>query len=187
MMKLWILTFILLPFTVFADTKIIEQYKFYTVSPSTKDYLLASLNLKSPIRESGHTYHGNTAYQLRIRFWWAKSNGQCKLANIKTVLKLKYTLPKLKTTQGSVLAVWSKWYPHLYAHEQGHGRLAKKAAENVDMQLLAMAMNSDCNLLKEQAQLIAQKAILKLKQSFKDYDLKTNHGQTQGAWIYAYL
>jgi len=186
-MKFWIFLFLMCPLTVSAQTKITEDYQFYSVSPSTISFLLSSLNLKSPIRQNGHIFHGNTEYQLRTRFWWKKENDQCHIANTQTLLKLKYTLPKLKTKQKKVLAVWAQWYPHLYTHEQGHGRLAKKAAENIDKQLLALDANKDCGLLKKKAQLIAKKSLSKLSHAFKEYDLKTNHGETQGAWIYAYL
>ncbi len=187
MMKLWILVFALLPVTVYADTEVIEKYKFYIVSASAANYLLTSLNLESPVRENGDIYHANTQYQLKTRFWWRKDNGLCRLAKTKTVLKLNYTLPKLNTKKRDVLAVWQQWYPHLYTHEKGHGSLAKQTAETIDKQLLAIKAHSKSASLKIKAQSIAQKEILKLKQSFKDYDLKTNHGETQGAWIYAYL
>lgn len=177
----------LLSFYSNAETKVFEEFQFYEVAPTSKNDLLRTLNRTSPIRESGEVFHGYTKYNINWRFWWKTNDNQCVFTKVETTLKLKYTLPKLKSSKSDVNAIWSNWYPNLKTHEEGHAELAKNIANKIDKRLLSIGPKSDCNILEKSANNLAYKLMAELKEANKNYDINTNHGETQKAWLYLHL
>ena len=186
-MKVLLLISIFLSFYSSAETNVVEDILFYEVAPTSKRDLLKTLNSASPIRENGDVFHANTKYQINWRLWWKSNNNQCSLTKVETTLTLKYTMPQLKSSKPDVNVVWSNWYPNLEIHEKGHGKLAKDAAYKIDKNLRAISPQANCNLLEKAANKLAHQLMDKLKRASKQYDIKTNHGETQNAWLYLHL
>lgn len=178
---------ILLSFYTNAKTEIIEDFEFYTVSTTSKSNLLKNLNSSSPIRQDGHVFHGYTRYDIKWRFWWKSINNQCVFTRVETNLKLKYTMPSLNTSNLDVKAVWSKWYPNLELHEKGHGKLAKDIAYKIDEKLISIGPKANCKILNDAGNKLGHKLMATLNESNKAYDKKTNHGESQQAWLYMHL
>jgi len=182
-----LLVFTVLSFYSSAETKIVENFQFYKVAPTSKRDLLRTLNKASPIRENGHVFHGNTRYDISWRFWWQYKNNQCVFTKVKTTLKLKYTMPQLQSSKHDVKDIWSNWYPNLEMHEKGHGKLAKDIAYKIDQKLLSIGPKSSCEILEKTGNKLAYKLMDELKIANKSYDIDTNHGETQKAWLYMHL
>ena len=186
-MKLLLLILIFLSFYSSAKTNIVEDTLFYQVTPTSKANLLETLNSTSPIRENGDVFHGYTKYEINWRFWWKSNNDQCAFTKVETTLTLKYTMPQLKSSKSDVKVIWSNWYPNLETHEKGHGQLAKDTAYKIDKNLLSLGPKANCNLLEKAGNKLAHKLMDKLKKASKQYDIETNHGETQNAWLYLHL
>ncbi|XQW86703.1 DUF922 domain-containing Zn-dependent protease [Thalassotalea piscium] len=186
-MKSLLIILILLSFYSNAQTKVVEDHVFYKVSAIAKTDLLKNLNNATPIREGGEVFHGHTKYDINWRFWWSSKHNQCKLTKVETTLKLKYTMPQLVTSNPDVKHVWSKWYPNLEKHEKGHGQLAKDSVYEIDKKLMSIGPKTSCNQLEKAANALGYKLMAKLNRANKSYDKKTNHGESQQAWLYMYL
>lgn len=186
-MKNVLFIFTLLSFYSNAETNIVESFTFYTVSPTSKSNLLKALNSASPIKEKGNVYHGHTKYNINWRFWWQSTNNQCAFTKVETTLKLIYTMPQLESSKPDVKAVWAKWYPNLENHEKGHGKLAKDVAHQIDEKLLSIGPKASCHILEAAGNALAHKLMARLKAENIKYDNKTNHGETQKAWLYTHL
>jgi predicted secreted Zn-dependent protease len=185
--KVLLLISIFLSFYSSAETKVVEDTLFYEVAPTSKGDLLDTLNRTSPIRENGDVFHGYTKYEINWRFWWKFNNDQCAFTKVETTLKLKYTMPQLKSSKSDVKVVWSNWYPNLEIHEKGHGKLAIDTAYKIDKKLLSIDPKANCNILEKAGNKLAHKLMGELKKASKQYDIKTNHGETQNAWLYLHL
>ena len=186
-MKFLLLIFTLLPFYLNAEIKIVESYRFYKVATKSKSNILEDLNNASPIREEGNVFHGYTRYDIKWKFWWKSNNNKCEVTKVETNLKLKYTMPSLISSNSEIKVIWSNWYPNLEIHEKGHGDLAKDTAYKIDKKLTALGSKANCDLLKNEGNKIAYRLMANLKEANKIYDRKTNHGETQKAWIYMHL
>ena len=186
-MKVLPLVFTLLSFYSSAETTFFEEFKFYEVAPTSKNSLLKTLNNSSPIKENGEVFHGHTKYNINWRFWWKSTGNNCAFTKVETTLKLKYTMPQLRSSKPEIKAVWSNWYPNLEKHEKGHGKLAKDTAIDIDRKLLAIAPKANCKLLEKSANKLAYKLMSQLKKANEQYDSTTNHGETQNAWLYLHL
>ena len=170
-----------------ADLKINEEFVYYSVTAKSKELLLSSLNTATPIRERGDIFHGNTQYYIKWRFWWRSFKNNCQFTKVNTHLKLIYTMPKLDSSDKDVINVWNKWYPNLSIHEKGHGTLAIKTAKEIDNSLLSIGVRASCEQLEADANTLANKLMSELKAANKHYDIKTNHGESQNAWLYMHL
>ena len=186
MKKMVILSLLLSPLAI-AEPVIKQEYAYYSVSADSKETLLASLNSASPIRENGEVFHGYTKYNIDWHFTWKNQVKRCQLDEITTTLQLNYTMPKLDSTNQEVQTVWSNWYPHLNTHEQGHGALAIIIAAKIDEGLHKMGARRDCKRLEDDANQLAYQLIAELNDASELYDEKTNHGETQKAWLYSHL
>ncbi len=186
-MKVLVLLFTFLSFYSTAETKIFEEFQFYNVAPTSKSNLLETLNSSSPIKKNGKVYHGNTKYNIKWRFWWRSKDNKCAITKVETTLKLKYTMPQLRSANPEIKTIWANWYPNLEKHEKGHGKLAKEIANEIDRKLLAISPEANCSALKISGNKLAYKLMDKLKKANKKYDSTTNHGETQNAWLYLHL
>jgi predicted secreted Zn-dependent protease len=170
---------VLLSFHSNAKVQITESFEYYSVSPLTKQNVIQALNNSSPIREEGVIFYGNTKYDIKWRTWWRTKS--------ETTLKLHFTMPKLVSINLNVKNIWSIWYPNLEEHENKHALLAREAAYELDKKLMSLNPRNKCTVLEKDAKDLAHKLLNKLGLSNTLYDLRTNHGETEGAWIAEYL
>ena len=164
-----------------------EKFEFYVVSPNSTSELVSMLDAKSPIKSNGKVYYGHTEYKINWHFWWEQSAVKCHITKVETTLKLIYTMPKLATHDREVQSVWKRWYPHLLKHEKHHGQLAKDTASKITGDLLSMKPQSNCKQLSIAANKLASELMTELEILTKRYDVNTNHGETEQAWLYSHL
>ncbi|WP_076419191.1 DUF922 domain-containing protein [Colwellia sp. UCD-KL20] len=69
-------------------------------------------------------------------------------------------------------------------HEKEHGKLAKDIAFKIDKKLLSIGPKANCETLDKSGNKLAHKLMADLKKANKKYDTRTNHGETQKAWLY---
>ena len=178
---------LLLPLFTYAKVDIVAKHKHYQVDASSKSTLLAAVNNASPIRENGEVFHGHTAWNIQWRFWWQSNQQQCRLNKVDVSLVITLTMPKLIKGEKQIQQVWDNWYPNLLNHEQGHIDLATITAKDIEQSLLAMPAQSNCKKVEQAANKLAQQKMAELSKASERYDNKTNHGETQGAWLYTHI
>lgn len=170
----------------YAKPIVTENYKYYSVKPKSRDELLPRLNKKSPIKEKGEVFHAHTYTYIKWNFKWEIKNSKCQIKSVTTSVDVTYTYPKLRTRNADVKLVWSKWYPKLIIHEEGHKNLAIKIGKEIERIIMPMK-SANCEMLEKKADNAGYKKIAKLDKLNKNYDKETNHGETQGAWLYLHL
>ena len=179
---LWILSS-----TVEAKSSVSESYNFYLISPESKGEILKLLNSTSPILEDGDVYHGYAYSSINWNFRWRYNKNSCWITSASTKLNTTYTLPKLETKSNDVNQVWNQWYPKLVLHEKGHHKLAVKIASKIKNTISDMPRARTCTELEKKANGIGQALISELGELNIQYDKRTNHGETQGAFLFEYL
>jgi len=174
----------------FAEPLVSEEYEYYFVNPNTRADILTSLKENSPIHGGGRTMYGSSNSDVEWNFKWKHNSQVCWITSVSTNVTTTYTLPKLVKGGSDIDSFWDNWYPNLLIHEKGHHQLAVDAAEEIEGNIRKMPSYLTCDLLEENANNIALKSISKLRRLHKDYDIRTNHGETQGAsgaGIFRYL
>lgn len=133
-----------------------ESTVYYNVDATT------IAGLRTQMQQRGQKgYPGYASWDIN----WPNA-GKCK----KVDLKIRYHLPrhtKLSSTSEALQTEWNRFLGALRTHENNHGSHAKQGAK-------AMA---DSNCKKPQDNLNW------IRKQDKDYDNRTNHGKSEGAWI----
>ena len=135
---------------VVAKPKVSTKTKTYIVDATTLAGLRKQLNQKGP--------HGHWAYTE----WYVRWTGSCKLS-----VEITYTLPKHKNPgklDPDVRKRWKAMVRALTKHEHNHGDHGIRAAREIEK---AKCANGDAIIKKWNGQ-------------DKAYDLRTNHGKTEG-------
>ena len=184
------LILVIISSVAFAESLVTEEFEYYFVSPNTRADILTSLKENSPINGGGRTMYGSSTSDVEWNLKWKHNSQVCWIISVNTKVTTTYTLPKLIKGGNGIDSFWDNWYPNLLIHEKGHHQLAIDVAEEIEGNIRKMPSYLTCDLLEENANNIALKSISKLMRLQKDYDIRTNHGETQGAsgaGIFRYL
>lgn len=154
------------------------RLNYYDVEGNDFSSLLGALNARG-------TFHGRADWRLSYRFQSRMGPGGCGVSSIGTDLDLQMTLPRWAPpagVAGDLVSRWERYVAALRLHEEGHldhGRGAEK-----EFKVLASAMTApDCGSLDRALRDRFSKLIADYQARDRDYDKRTEHGRTQGAWF----
>ncbi|WP_169748993.1 DUF922 domain-containing Zn-dependent protease [Gynuella sunshinyii] len=170
-----------------AEVIVNESYDYYRVYAERKGELLDFLNVFSPIQTDGKVFHGNTSHYINWDFQWETQDEQCLITAITVTADITFTLPEIYTFSDEVSAIWNQWYPKLVAHENTHADYAIQTAREIEQSIRDLPSYPDCDQLRAEVHTVAEQRMNRLNQMNKEYDLQTNHGETEGAWLKSYL
>lgn len=160
------------------------ERKLYDVRPVQGTSLLEALNRATPIWRSGQPFHGHTAWHVDWKYHHARRpDGLCGITTVDVRLHVTVTLPRLKEAPADIAAQFTRYAAALEAHEEGHRRVGRIAADQVHSALLARPPAASCQALEAEANRAANDVIERAKRKDVDYDRDTRHGCTQGACL----
>ncbi len=163
------------------------SHTYYVISPKSSYDILSGLNSATPIQKNGESFHAYTDSYIRWQFQWNTKNGYCAISSVDVTVDIAFTLPKLRSAPKDVIAIWKNWYPNLLRHENGHKGHAVEIAEEIERKIAKLPKEKNCKLLENNANKLGHRLLIKLRQMDKAYDKRTNHGETEGAWISTHL
>lgn len=169
-----------------ASAEVLESLDFqeYVARADGERSLLVAINRASPVNRGGRIFHAYTTWHVRWNFQWnTDRNGLCKINDSKVKISGTVLLPKLIGGTGSQRTQFEKYIRNLRMHELGHFEIGKKAATAIDSFLLSLPSRSSCSLLESEANEGAYRLLEKYSKIEEQYDVQTNHGKTQGAWL----
>jgi predicted secreted Zn-dependent protease len=158
----------------------------YAVMLREGETLSHALTRSSPIREEGEVFRGHTQWNVRWSYrWWEEPNGTCRITANHTTLTAEITLPELApgSREHTVRRRFETYLQALHAHEIGHYELARTAARKIDAAILALPPMESCASLTLAADRAAEGFLKQTDALSEDYDLRTEHGLTQGATL----
>lgn len=174
---------ILLAAGALADVQNKLDWQHYPVRINEGETLTQALDRSSPIRQRGLVYHATTQWQVQWRFWWQDSSEGCVIERVHTEVEVQIQLPQLVAGTDAEQAEFADYLSALTRHEEGHQQLALAAGEAIDLALQRMPAANQCRALEADAKALGQQLLQRFREREYDYDRRTNHGQTQGAWM----
>jgi len=160
------------------------EHRYYDVEPRPGETLLSALNAASPVRDGGRTFHAYTAWNVRWQFRWnAAPGGTCRIASVATQLAVTMTLPRLRAPQAPAAADFKRYFPALLLHEEGHRRLAREVAHEIDRTIERLPPMARCGDLESEANRRGHELIEAARAREIEYDRSTRQGCTQGACL----
>lgn len=169
-----------------AQPKILTEYQNYPIQGQT------AKELHDQIKQHGHydngeRYAGFTEWSVTWHFFYREIPNQgCGITSVSTDVKIVYLLPQWISINSAPLELKNKWIKNMEAlktHEQGHGKHALLAAQEIEQTLMRLPREIQCQSLENKANQVAKSIISKYNKEDIKYDQQTNHGATQGANI----
>lgn len=108
----------------------------------------------------------------------------CKLTNVKVGLRTLMTLPTWQAdewTPTTTKQAMNRFLSGILVHERGHGQIDRQYAEKLLHRL--QAIQAPCASLISEVQMVANQVQAELRSAQQTYELKTNYGANQGAWL----
>jgi len=157
---------------------------YYQIQGDTAKALRREMNTKSPVKQNGKRYDAYTAWSVKWRYTWDRTEHRCEINRVTTTVDVTFTLPDWQNYEAAPSALqqhWDDYYQALVAHEQGHQAFGVEAATEIEQGILALGPRENCQRLERDANKLGYKTIAAHSASEKQYDLDTNHGMNDGA------
>lgn len=160
------------------------DYSHYEVRAKPGRPLSQALNDASPFRPGDKVFHSATAWNLD---WQVRpeptSDGRCRVAEVRVNLQGSMVLPRLVEGDGVQRKRFAEYLPRLREHEMGHFEIGREAARKLEESFHALAAARSCSELQSAARDAGARMLPKYEAMGAAYDLHTQHGRTQGAWL----
>jgi predicted secreted Zn-dependent protease len=169
---------------VFAEPAVTERFNYYDVSGSTVQEVRTDLNRKRPSDQTGSRYDAITLWHIAWNYSYEPMGQRCEILKVSTRVEVAITFPRLKNTAATpaeVVQAFARYTDKLLLHEKGHAQNAIDTAAKIEREIRNMPSRPSCPELKEEANSLARSVVKKANQWDIDYDLRTQHGRTQGA------
>lgn len=166
------------------DVEKTVAYNHYDVHQRPGESLLSAIKAASPVRRDGRIFHGYTEWKVSWRYEWDdRGRYGCALTDMSANTVATITLPHLASGSPSARAQFKPYIAALREHEMGHYRIGVEAAREVRHRLAQLPPQPDCRTLKSLADRTARATVDEYKVRNRQYDVETEHGRTQGAWL----
>ena len=160
------------------------DYDHYDARAQPGRTLAAAVNEASPFRPDGQVFHSATAWYLdwQVRPEVSK-DGRCRVAQVMVSLHGQMTLPRLVGGTATQQQRFDAYLVHLREHELGHIEIGREAARQLEKQFYGLPPARNCGELQTEARDAGARLVPKYEAMGDEYDLQTQHGKTQGAWL----
>ncbi|SNB46778.1 DUF922 domain-containing Zn-dependent protease [Geobacter sp. DSM 9736] len=169
-----------------ARTELREKYEFYDITGSSAKELRRQMTLNGIPWDDGQTYDALATWEIKYRYNTATDNGACYVTSAKTDVGVVYRFPRWKDASGAdsqLTSRWNTYMEHLRTHEFGHKDLAVATAQEISEGLSSLGSFRNCSDLEKAVKSMAQAKLVRLKETQREYDATTRHGETQGAFF----
>jgi predicted secreted Zn-dependent protease len=177
---------LLLPFAAPVRAEVHEalDYDHYDAQALRGHSLAAAVNAASPFRPDGQVYHSATAWYLD----WevqprATADGRCGVGEVTVSLHGQMTLPRLVGGTSKQKEHFDEYLSRLREHELGHYEIGREAARELEKEFYALPPARNCAELQSAARDEGARLLPKYEAMGNAYDVQTQHGKTQGAWL----
>ena len=167
------------------STTIEEQTDYYDIHPTSIADVKKQLVDKTPVFMHGSRFMAKTILSLKTGFNGMITPEGVAVKNIQVSLKITYVMPRLVEgcCSADIVNYFDALYDKLKLHEDGHGNIGKESIPEIIDYVMDTPAQKDFETLTtffyQRKNFIFDKA----EQRSTDYDLETNHGKTQGAYI----
>ena len=158
----------------------------YGIDPKSVSDLPAALNRNT----TNGQYHAYAYWNVSWRYQYDTSGAQCKLASSTVTLKTELLMPELMNNwpvDEDTRDIFQLYQHNLLTHEYGHLDFGRTAANDIHKWLNSGQQANSCSELSNKLNQRAKLIIDEQGQLDDTYDENTQHGRTQGAYIYDLL
>ena len=159
----------------------------YQVTGSSLHDLRQMINRDGPTNsDDGKRYDGLTEWSLKWDYKLKRRGKMWIVVNRTVLLDIKVLTPRwtdFQTAPGILRTQWQIYRANLLRHEEGHVRVALRAANAIDKYLGTCGASSSMEKLRNDIQKNTRALLKQYRKIDQSYDQRTRHGTTQGATL----
>jgi predicted secreted Zn-dependent protease len=152
------------------------QHKPYTITGETVGQVRENAVGKQPVQG----FDGQTIWYVTWRFWHESRGAGCVITRVTTKLDLTIIVPRLETRNAELKASFEEYSRNLMEHELGHAETGRDVARRIDAGIAVLTAPT-CPDLERKANDLGYAIVREGNDRDKAYDIRTEHGATQGA------
>ena len=160
------------------------DYDHYEAHATPGRPVVLALNEASPFRPGDQVFHSATAWFLD---WKVRpeptADGRCRVGSVRVDLHGRMTLPRLVGGNKEQRQRFDSYLLRLREHELGHYEIGREAAHELERQFYDLRPAHSCSELQKEAREAGARLLPVYEAMGDTYDLQTQHGITQGAWL----
>jgi predicted secreted Zn-dependent protease len=164
-----------------------QTFDYYNVSGASVQEIRADLNQRGPTdgREHRH-FDAVTRWYVRWQYTYKPTAAGCEIVTVSTAVDVTYSLPRLSANSAAptnVRHAFAHYLERLLVHENGHAQNGIDIAKRIEDGIRGLHAAPTCASLAAAANSLGQSLIKEANRLDIDYDARTQHGRTQGAWF----
>ncbi|MBZ9674769.1 DUF922 domain-containing protein [Mesorhizobium sp. ES1-1] len=160
-----------------ARLRVTQKTEYFAVSGTSIPQLYENLRRAHP------SFDAETHWDASVNHTWRKLGKRCSMTSVDVSLKLVVLLPKLATeVSPEIRAKWERFLAGVIVHENGHVKLYKSTARDLDRSL--STLSRPCDIFLRDAAAVTQDGYNKMQKTNDDYDAETDNGVKQGGTLY---
>jgi predicted secreted Zn-dependent protease len=156
----------------------------YIIQGSTAADLRQQMNKLGPVEKStGKHFDGYTHWYVSTNYRYQPVGNQCKIYTATVKIDVTFTMPRWNASAKSSSDLKKRWHRYinlLQTHENGH-KAHGIGAGNAVLKSLNSIVAPSCDQINGIANQRTQTILKQYNQQDIQYDLRTQHGRTQGA------
>ncbi|MGD8371157.1 MAG: DUF922 domain-containing Zn-dependent protease [Syntrophobacterales bacterium] len=167
-----------------AEPKVIIKYDYYDIRGNSANELRQQMNRFGIKWTNGKTYDAFTSWRVRWNYQYNASERGCAIRSVATTVHIVYRMPRWINYASAPYDLRDRWDIYIRAlkvHEDGHRDFGIKAATEIERAIAVMTPRKTCEELGEEANGLGYRILEKYANEEKEYDARTNFGETQGA------
>jgi len=169
---------------VCAEPKVIIKYDYYDIKGNSANELRQQMNRFGIKWTNGKTYDAFTSWRVRWNYQYNSSERGCSISSAATTVNIVYRMPKWINYSSAPYDLRARWDMYILAlkeHEDGHRDFGIIAATEIEWAIAVMTARKTCEELGEEANALGRRILEQYANEEKEYDARTNFGETQGA------
>jgi predicted secreted Zn-dependent protease len=163
----------------FGQDQLTLRTNYYYVTGNTAREIRESMAGAKPARL---LHDAQTDWHIDWKFTTPASDGNCSIQTLTLRTTIISTLPRWAAPTNSppeLLRAWKEYAAALEKHEGHHRMIAQDTAKALRSHLAKI--QGPCATFEKTVNVAADKILAEFKKKEADYDLKTEHGRTEGA------
>lgn len=140
-----------------------RTYSYFTIGGASLEDLQEQLNTRGPVvKSTGQRHPGATVMEFTKRLQYRGRKGACRIGKADVSVKASITLPRWtapKNASAEARLVWDTLSSDIKRHEEAHVNIAKKYANEIERELLAVPPQKTCEIAAEKGREVFRRGL----------------------------
>jgi len=177
-------------FKAFAESsnslEVFETTNYYIIHGNSVEELNQQRRAHGEPDKDGRRWGGMLNWNIKWSYPYILKTDGCATGPVKVIVNVTYTLPKWEKPEEvsyELAYQWETFSKAIKKHEDGHKNFAVEAGQKILNALSVIPPQPTCKDLDKKANATGKAPKDEARELNKLYDKKTNHGESQGAYL----